>query len=45
MRESLQFLSNSMCGLRKAMQENNCDSELMKRLDANMLYIYNTKNP
>ena len=45
MRESLQFLSNSMRGLRKAMHEHGCDSEVMKRLDGNMLHIYNTKYP
>jgi len=43
MRESLQFLSNSIRGLRKAMQENGCNSAVMKRLDENMLKIYTAK--
>jgi hypothetical protein len=43
MRESLQFLTNSMRGLRKAMQENGCNSAVMKRLDENMLKIYTAK--
>ena len=43
MRESLQFLSNSMRGLREAMQENGCNSAVMKKLDENMLKIYAAK--
>ena len=43
MRESLQFLSNSMRGLRKAMQENACNGEVMQWLDENMLKIYAAK--
>jgi len=43
LKESLQFLSNTMTGLRKAMRENSCDSDLMKRLDQNLLQIYTAK--
>ena len=43
MRASLDFLSNSMRGLRKAMQKNSCNSAVMKRLDENMLKIYSAK--
>jgi len=43
LQESLQFLSNSMRGMRNAMKENSCDSEVMQRLDENLLQIYSAK--
>ncbi len=33
-------LSDSMVGLRRAMQENACDSDVIKRLDGNMVKIF-----
>jgi hypothetical protein len=45
MKRSLEFLSNTLRGMRKAMHENACTSELIGRLDQNMIGIYGVKNP
>ncbi|NIB40559.1 hypothetical protein HBA55_13240 [Pseudomaricurvus alkylphenolicus] len=44
MQAVLKLVNDALVGLRQAMSSNACDSDIIRKLDQNMLAIYNAKN-